>query len=329
VRALVVTNMYPTAGAPADGPFVAAQVESIRAAGVDVDLLHLPRFEGGRSAYRSLGGQVKERVAATRPDVLHVMYGGVMSEVTTRVARDRPVIVSFCGGDLLGGRGNGAISSLAIRYGVIASRRAARRAAGIVVKSTNLYDALPRSVDRSRVWIVPNGVDFSRFRPLERLECRARLGWQPDKLHVVFPSTRRRPEKRFELAEAAVSALLHQGVDAELHVMDGVPHQEVPLWLNAAHAVLLTSTHEGSPNAVKEALACNVPVVSVDVGDVRERLTGIEGCFIAEPEAADLAAKLALVRARSQPIDARERIADLTVERVAERILDVYATVTR
>jgi teichuronic acid biosynthesis glycosyltransferase TuaC len=326
LRALIVTNMYPSPAAPDHGTFVAAQVESLRGAGVHVDLLHLTRLGGGRRVYRDLSRRVTNAVQATQPDVVHVMYGGVMADVTTRAIRDRPVVVSYCGTDLLGGRTGGTVSQLALRYGVFASRRAARRAAGIVVKSRNLFDALPTSVDRTRVWIIPNGVDFSRFRPRDQSECRRELGWEQSRRHVLFPAVATRPEKRFALAQAAVAALNGAG-SVELHALSGVPNAEVPVWMNAADVVVLTSTHEGSPNAVKEALACNVPVVSVDVGDVRDRFVGIEGCFIAEATPEDLAAKLEMVFARSRPVEAREHLAELSLQSVAERLQAVYELV--
>jgi glycosyltransferase involved in cell wall biosynthesis len=319
--------MYPTPTAPAEGTFVAAQVDSLRAAGVHIELLHLLRRDSGRRVYRDLAKRVKSIVAATEPHVLHVMYGGVMADVTTRAVGDRPVVVSFCGSDLLGGATNGMINKLALRYGVLASRRAARRAAGVVVKSRNLFHALPKSIDRTRVWIVPNGVDFARFYPRDRSECQAMLGWDERCEHILFPALPTRPVKRFALAQAAV-ALLHGAGRVELHALSGVPHDEVPIWVNAADVVLLTSAHEGSPNAVKEALACNVPVVSTDVGDVRERLADIDGCFIADATPEDLAAKLALVLERKRPVEARERIADLSLEPVAERLHEIYRLVS-
>jgi glycosyltransferase involved in cell wall biosynthesis len=326
VRALVVTNMYPTPTAPSTGTFVAAQVESLRDAGVEIGMLHLARRDNGRRVYRNLAQRIPDVVRETEPDVLHVMYGGVIADVATRVVRDRPVIVSFCGSDLLGGDAAGIVQHLATRYSMLASRRAAHRAAGIIVKARNLWDALPETVDRTRVWIVPNGVDLAHFHPRARSACRRLLGWVDDQRHVLFPANPRRPEKRFTLAEAAITSLNGTG-RIQLHALTGVPHDRVPIWINAADAVILTSTHEGSPNAVKEALACNVPVVSTDVGDVRERLTGIEGCFVAEPTPADLAAKLALVLERRERVDARERIADLALDAVAHRIIDVYRQV--
>ena len=329
LRALVVTNIYPTAAAPDDGTFVADQVASLRDAGVAVDLLHLPRTVGGRRVYRGLARQIGRLVETTAPNVVHVMYGGVMADIVTKTVRDIPVVVSFCGTDLLGGEGRGVVHELSRRYGVIASRRAATRAAGVVVKSRNLFDALPGGVDRSRVWIVPNGVDLERFRPRDRRASQVEVGWEPARRHVLFPASPLRPEKRFSLAEQGVALLRESGVEAELHVLAGVPHDEVPTWLNASDAVLVTSAHEGSPNAVKEALACNVPIVSVDVGDVRERIAGVDGCGIAKPTPQDLADNLERVFERERPTAGRDRVADVSLERVAARLCEIYAMLAR
>ena len=318
--------MYPTPAAPHSGPFVAQQVESLRRMGVDVDVLHFPRHEFGRKVYRSLGSIVKERVTMTDPDLVHVAYGGIMAEAVTRSIRDRPVLVTFHGTDLLAERAKGILDAVTLRLGVWASRRAARRAAGVIVVSGNVAQALPRSINRSRVWVIPNGVDLSMFRPLHRVECQRTLGWDPARIHVLFPASPARPEKRFGLARGTVELLERKGAAVELHTLDGVPHDDVPIWLNAASAILLTSVHEGSPVVVKEALACNVPVVSVDVGDVRARIEGIEGCSIAAPTETDLAEKLQRAIDRKLPIDGRDRIAELSLERIAVRVRDIYAT---
>jgi len=328
VRVLVVTNMYPTEARPANGTFVADQVRSLRQAGVEAEVLFVDRARQGRQVYRQLGQRAQTLVETSKPHLVHVMYGGVMADVVTRVVPDRPVLVSFCGDDLQGNTGNGPLAALSGRYGIAASARAARRAAGMIVKSRNLFEALAKSVDSSRVWTLPNGVDFSRFRPRDRTECQEALGWNTQRAHVLFPASPARGEKRFPLANAAVRLLERSGLDVELHTLEAVPHDDVPIWLNAAHAIVLTSVREGSPNVVKEALACNVPIVSVDVGDVRERLAGIEGCFIADPTPVELSANLARVLARDHRIESRERVADLSLERVAAKLREIYGVLT-
>ena len=327
MRSLVVTNIWPTPAVPGTGTFVLDRVESLRAAGVEVDVMYFPRTEG-RKVYRGLGRKVEAEAARQRPDVVHVMYGGVMADQVTRHVRSRPVVVSFCGTDLLGGRGANLLDRLSLLYGVRASRRAARRAAGIIVMSPNLNDALPSEAKMARSWIVPDGVDFEKFRPLDRAGCREQLGWDPGRRHVLFPALRSRPEKRYALAEAAVELLRAEGHAVELHALENVPHGDVPVWLNAADAVLLTSAHEGSTNVVKEALACDVAVVSVDVGDARARLSGVEGCFVADATAEDLAAKLAAAFAHGERVAGRESIRDLALDRTAARVAEIYRTVT-
>ncbi len=112
-----------------------------------------------------------------------------MADMVTRAVGDVPTVVSFCGSDLLGERLSGLVRKFVSRYGVMASHKAAKRATGIIVKSENLRDALPNFVDRSKVRIIPNGIDLERFRPLCQETCRARLGWNASHFHVLSQQT--------------------------------------------------------------------------------------------------------------------------------------------
>jgi glycosyltransferase involved in cell wall biosynthesis len=151
------------------------------------------------------------------------------------------------------------------------------------------------------------------------------LGWEQDIFHVVFSTPRLGDaNKRPALAREVIECLNSGGLHSELHIMLDIPHNEMPTRLNAADAVLMTSAHEGSPNIIKEALACDRPVVSVDVGDVRERLEGVEGCFIAEPDLEALAGKLQAVADGPGIVPGREKVKDLSIEAVARRLVVVY-----
>lgn len=306
------------------GTFVEQQVLGLRRSGLDVEVMLVNRRQRGMCAYFTMGAELGGRIETFQPDVVHVMYGGVLAELVTRITKDRPTVVSFCGSDLLGELLSGSMRRIISEYGILASHIAARRAGGIVVKSRNLEEALPATVNRSKVRIIPNGVDLERFRPLDQVDCRNKLRWDPNKFHVLFPTNTGDPCKRLNLAQAAIDDAKRSGLDAELHQLQGVPHEEVPLWLNASDVVLLTSLHEGSPNVIKEALACDLPVVSVDVGDVRERIDGIEGCHIALPDPGDLGLKLGLVAARRGRIAGRERMQPLSLEETAQRLGSLY-----
>ncbi|MDF0652592.1 MAG: glycosyltransferase [Nitrospira sp.] len=306
------------------GTFIEQQVLGLTRRGLDVEVMHVDRCERGMRSYFTMGAELRSRIEQFQPDVVHAMYGGVLAERVTGIVKDRPTVVSFCGSDLLGEYLSGSLRRISSEYGILASHIAARRAVGIVVKSRNLEEALPSTVNRSKVRIIPNGIALERFRPLDQVDCRHRLGWDPDKFHVLFPTNAGDPRKRLYLAQAAVDKVNRSGLNAELHQLRGVPHEEVPIWLNASDVVLLTSLHEGSPNVIKEALACDRPVVSVDVGDVGERLSGIEGCHIAMPDPDDIRVKLGLVRARGGSIAGREKMQALSLEQTALHLGNFY-----
>jgi teichuronic acid biosynthesis glycosyltransferase TuaC len=327
VRVLVVTNMYPAPDNPAVGVVVEQQVRSLRKLGVDVEVLHFNRTTQGPWVYRRVRRALRQAVDRVQPDVVHITYGGIMALLAARSLRDRPFIIYFRGSDLLGSREEPLPRRFTIYLGVLASRRAAPRAAGALVDSENLRSALPRGAARGNVWIVPSGIDLERFAPRDRDECRFELGWPLQSKQVLFTASPGRPEKRYHLARAAVARLRDGGCDVTLRVLDGVTHSDVPTWMNASDVVLLTSTHEGSPNAVKEALACNVPVVAVDVGDVRQRLSIVPGCFVGAPTVEDLADKLRQVLASGRRVDGRQSLSEISLARTAERLREIYQSV--
>jgi len=327
VNVLAVTNMYPTPQAPSSGIFVEQQIAGLRRIGLDVRLVFVPRLERGMRAYAGLGTRIRSQVGQYRPDLVHVMYGGVMADQVTRHVRTVPVVVTFHGSDLLGEGGAGPLRRMIAQYGVRASRKAARRASGIIVVSKILEDALPDAGHRARTRIIPCGIDLERFSPLDRLQCCTRLGWSPDAFNVLFPSSAANPVKRAHLAGCAIELLRRSGLDVRLHYLTGVTNDQVPTWLNAADVVLLTSAHEGSPTVVKEALACNRPIVSVDVGDVGERIDAVNGCHLSPAEPSALADALRMVRESRQPIAGRRVAESLSIERIADRLRGFYEEV--
>jgi glycosyltransferase involved in cell wall biosynthesis len=325
MRVLAITNLYPTADRPWLGTFVEQQVAGLRSAGVGVKVLYFDRKKEGPRVYFRMGPQIEEACAVLRPDLLHVMYGGVMAHKIMERSWRIPTVVTFHGSDLLGENLSGFWRKLISRYGVWCSWSAARRASGIVVVANHLERALPKSVDRGKIRVIPCGVDLNRFKPMDQEASRQKLGWAGGTYHILFPANAGDPVKRPWLAQAAVQVFSQKhGVKTELHMLTGVPYADVPLWLNASDVLVLTSLHEGSPTVVKEALACNVPVVSVDVGDVVERLAGIEGCELVGSDPGEIAVGLNEVWRRRSRVNAASLMQTLSIGAIAERLKNFY-----
>jgi glycosyltransferase involved in cell wall biosynthesis len=346
MKLLAITNIYPTSERPWLGTFVEQQVKGLQSIGVEVKVLYFDRKKEGPLIYYRMGSRIAATIAEFRPDLIHVMYGGVMADKITAQSWGVPVVLTFHGSDLLGENLSGFFRKIVSHYGVHCSRRAARRASGVVVVAPHLLKALPAAFHLPspishlppsnshlpspisplppQVRVIPCGIDLDRFKPMEQEASRQKLGWAPGTFHILFPANTGDPVKRPWLARAAVQALKEQGVKAELHLLSGVAYADVPLWINASDVLILTSLHEGSPMVVKEALACGVPVVSVDVGDVAERISGIEGCHLAKPEPGDLALKLLEVWRRKQRVDSTTAIQALSIGYIAERLKGFY-----
>jgi glycosyltransferase involved in cell wall biosynthesis len=321
--------MYPSAESPASGVFIEQQVNGLVSLGLQVRVLLLDRRREGSRVYYRLAPKLRNEIAEFAPDLVHVMYGGVMAEQVITQGGLPPVVVTFHGSDLLGENFSGLRRKLISRYGVYCSRKAARMAQAVVVVANHLLNKLGVGVSREKVRVSPCGIDLDRFTPMDQRSCRERIGWQAENFHVLFATSAGDPVKRPELARAAVAEFGAKYGPVQLHVLSAVPNAEVPLWLNASDALLLTSRHEGSPTIVKESLACGLPVVSVNVGDVAERIEGIEGCYLADAETDDLVRKLRLVQGRRQRLSCRANLQDLSCEAVAAKLEQLYREVVR
>ena len=328
MRILAVTNMLPVPNAPHAGRFVQQQIEALMRIGLEVEVLFVNRGEKGMRVYAGLPALLQSSVESFKPDLVHAMYGGVMARIVTHVVKDRPVVVTFHGSDLLGQPFERLERKFVAACGVVASRQAASRCGGVVLVAEHLRAALPRKIDRSKVEIIPCGINLDLFRPIDKDWCCQRLGWTQDSFNIVFQNTGD-PVKRPELADAAAQCLRGLGVNTELHQLRGVPYDQVPIWLNASDVLLVTSHHEGSPTIVKEALACNLPIVSVRVGDIPQRIQEIEGCHLSTSNPTELAEKLQLVHGNPRRIDARERICSVSVDHCARRLSEFYDQVLK
>jgi len=308
LKILVVTAMYPHAGNEGYGSFVKQQVEQLRALGHLVDVLHFPGYLS-QLEYLKAAVEVSRRTRRERYDVVHAHYGVTGLAVLFRNAI--PLVISLHGSDALVGWHEPVISKIVCRLAdatITASRKVANRISGEVI---------------------PCGVDLSIFGPKPKTEARQRLRLRSERKYILFPFDRTRKVKRFDLASEAVTILTQEGMDMELLIVSKVDYTEMPWYYSAADAMILCSDSEGSPTSVKEALACNLPVVSTDVGDVREIVRGIAGTEIVEQSAVSLAAGLRQVLNRSPDFvfDGRTAMERYSQQRTINAIVAVYRRV--
>ena len=313
----MVTSEWPSATRPTDVPFVVRQVNSLRKEGVTVDVF---AFRGGKSPvnYLKAWRELRKKHDVNAYDLVHGQFG---QSGLVALPSKCPFVLTFWGSDLHGYVDHNGRYTLSGRLLRRISQIVARQAQAIIVVSEHLKQFLSSSAP---VYTIAHGVDFDLFRPMPQVKARQQLGWPLDKQIVLFGANPQNPIKRYHLAETAVR--LSQGQsDVELVVMTGIAHELVPIYMNASDALILTSTHEGSPTVVKEALACNLPVVSVNVGDIEWILDPIPGCIVCAndtPEA--IAAGLTQVLQTRQRTRSREQITCLDETLVAQKIVKIY-----
>lgn len=322
MRVLVFTNMFPTAALPFYGSFVKDEVEALRRAGVDVEVY----FVNGRAdkrEYAKMPFGFFARIRRTRYDVVHVHHS-FCGLVATR-QRGVPVVWTFHEGEIMGGTAD-ALREQPIKHVAYSKRMkqfVARRVDALVVVAEHLRAPL----GRPDALCLPAGIDINLFAPIETNVAKRTLGLDAAKRYLLFPSVPTRVEKRFELAQRAVEVLRERWPemrDVELIALNNVPHEDVPLYMNASELVLMTSAFEASPVVIREALACNVPVLSTDVGDARVMLSGISGCAIVGPEPSAIAEALHQALESPRRVTSRQTMQRFSLENTAQQLRALY-----
>lgn len=302
MRALVVTNMYPSPERPALGSFVRDQVEALRRRGdVEVELF---AFSPGLREYATATRELRRRYRDTRFDVVHAHFG--LTAWPAVLARLGPVVVTLHGNDLFHPR----------------SKR--------ITRAVLPFVALPAAVSRSfsahvpgagagrRVAVLPVGIDTHRFRPIPRAHARAHLGLDPDAPCLLFPHDPARPLKGFPRAQQAAGS-------TTLHTLGNVAPEEVPYWIGAVNAVLVPSLDEGFGLSVIEALACGTPVLATPVGIHPVALDGVPGAHCLPWDAERWRAALAPILADPDPhSDGAARAELFSADRMAARVVAAW-----
>ncbi len=300
---------------PASGVFVDRQVSSLQKLGCRISRFDIGVSHSPFKLFRKWL-ELRRTVRDLHPDIVHAQYGTIVGFLAA--AAGAPAIISFCGADLI----PSATVPLARRcIGFLLSNLAALLARGLICKSLELKEALWWR--RESAVVIPSGVDLNLFSPGPQEAARKELGWDISRPIVLFHD--RDPElKGRHVVKAAMDVVRSHVPTAGLQIISNVEPMRMPIYYRAADVLVCASKAEGSPNMVKEALACNLPVVSSFVGDVRERLAGVYPSEIVprEPKAfGEAVAKILLTRQRS---NGRDHIQELSLERVAVRVKACY-----
>ncbi|SLM49967.1 putative Glycosyltransferase [Nitrospira japonica] len=317
IHVLVVSNHWGVKKqcSPA-GVFVDRQVNSLENVGV-----RITTFDVGTSLSLSQCFKkwlkLRRLIDSIKPDVIHGRNGTIVGFMST--LSGRPSVVTFCGGDLLL---RPQIPLLRQYLGFLLSNLAAVWASEVICVSEELHQTLWW---RRRAFVIPDGVDLELFKPGPQHLARKELGWDLDRPIALFSIGGDREKlKGLELVEAAMANVRRQVPTAELKIISNVEPSRMPLYYRASDVLLFASLVEGSPNMVKEALACNLPIVSTPVGDVAERLADVRPSRVVprEPRVfGDAVVEILQTRERS---NGRELVASLGLSHIAEQVRNVY-----
>jgi teichuronic acid biosynthesis glycosyltransferase TuaC len=288
-------------------PIIKNQGESLKEQGVIIEYY---RIKGkGLKGYLSNVMPLRKKLKAKTYDVVHAHYS--LSAFVASLAGAKPLVVSLMGSDVKAK----SFFKIWIKLFVKLVWSAA------IVKSQDMKESL----GLQKVNVIPNGVNFNRFKPLDKKDCQEQLGWNNTKINVLFAANPERLEKNYKLAKEAISTI--DDTNIVVHFLKGVPNTDMPLYYNAADVVLLTSLWEGSPNVIKEAMACNRPIVATNVGDIAEVTTGTKGCFICKFNKNDLSKKINLAL-DFNATTGRSNIENLNDNRVANLIVSMYQSIS-
>ena len=321
MKVLILTPIYPTPDRPANGTFVRTQVESLREAGVAVEVFQLSgRFR--KWNYPKAVLQLRRRLRSNSFDLIHAHIGfaGMVARTQWKV----PVVVTFHGSDLLGlinARGKkGWLSPLVVGAG----RMLARHVDAAIVQNGKMAALLD---NQPNVFVISCEVDLKTFHPTETSQARAALGLDQDKKYLLFAANPQIAVKRFPLAQAVAQEWKRRDGSTELLVVYKETQHRLALYMSACDALVFTSYQEGSPNIIKQAMACNLPIVSTDVGDVREVIAHTKGCYVCDADVESLLRPLESILVARERTAGRAKVQHLAGPLVARNIIRVYQQV--
>lgn len=292
-------------------PFIASQGKSLTDIGIELRFLILK----GKGFLKYVIGvfQIKRLIKFNKIDIIHAHYSYAGWSAIHQ--KNIPVVVSLMGSDVLENS-----SKLKIMINRLALRIILKKANTIICKSKVIANHVNR---KKNVFVIPNGIDLNFWKIINKEECRKRIGMNLEKKYILFASNPNRSEKNFKLAmESFKIANIN---DCEILITHSLSQVDLRDYYNSCDCLLLTSNYEGSPNVIKEAMACNLPIIATDVGDVRERIKNANNCYIVDPNPELIAEKLKIVLLNNNFVkNSREIIEEIEISKIANEIATIY-----
>ena len=300
-------------------PFIKNQGESLKKAGVELDYFTV--VGKGIKGYLSNISRLKKQINKNDYDIIHAHYS-LVALVALLTFSNKPLVLSLMGSDAYGDYDEKGRRIFSSYFPMIITQIVQPFAKAIIVKSRNIKKYV-YSVKKTH--IVPNGVNFERFKPMEKDECRKRINLSSEKKIILFLANPEDPRKNYKLLKEAES-FLNKG---EIEIINPFPikNEDFPFYLNACDVFVLTSYNEGSPNVIKEAMACNCPIVATNVGDIKEVISGVDGCYLTSFDPEELAKKLTKAINFGMRTKGRKHIDHLKDENVANKIIKIYESI--
>jgi len=302
MRVLVVTS----GNGSYISPFVLDQANALEKEGVQIEYYFIKGkgIFGYLKNYKLLLSKIREY----DPAIIHAHYG--FSGLLSAMQRKVPVITTFHACDI----------------NVPRNRFFSKIADKLSSRSIFISNNQARLLNKKDPVVIPCGVDLDVFYPIPKEEARKKLGFSVSEKYILFSSSFDNQVKNFQLAKESVSQISNYKVN--FLELKGFSRKEVALYINAADLVLLTSIREGSPQIIKEAMGCNTPIVSVDVGDVKEIISNTNGCHIVKNNTNEIHKKIEAVLSNNNKTTGRNDILNYDNTIIAEKIIKLYAQVS-
>ena len=287
-------------------PFIIEQANSLEKLGVKVNYFVITGK--GILGYLKNLRLFKSKLESLDIELIHAHYG--LSGLLSTLQRKVPVVITFHGSD---------INIWWVRlFSLLASYLAS--------KSIFVSRKLSEQLQVENAEVIPCGVNMDKFTVLDKITAREKLGLDNKKNIILFTSRFDNKVKNYKLAKNATDLIGNNHILIELK---GYSREELNLLLNAADLLLLTSHSEGSPQIIKEAMACNCPIVATDVGDIKEVISNTDGCYLSSFDPEDVSNKVKNVLSKKSRTKGREKIMNLDNKLIAERIISVYKNILR